>query len=1506
MKRNNYILTKCRSISILLLCIVCSLANAADNPETPDDLFTSLEDFTNYQADGAKTFAAKDIAIDFSKESIEVSLDVTKCDESSTKLRNILSIGNQIHKWESLSGGLNLHIYYTPKRVLEVGEKNNSGTLTPGTVYDGAWNAINTRLRLSLVNSSGTSANKNVDFDSNELVIKISASGIYINGAKLEDFDTSSIKFNTLLESTQISIGSQEGSCRSNAYYKYAKIDNVTDSSSSTDSKYAQPKIGSTYFICPIDDETKALTIATKNTNELIKVSTLSDADGQRWELKQSRGSSDYPYLLTSVLSNMAIDFACKDATSSPLTWTNEYDEGKNSNQECKFVEVDEENHTYKICVAKDGTDYYMVLNSSKNGLLKTTDPTQASVFIFVKTDGKFVDEDLATDIFSTQWIQDENKFEDNKEEGHATYIPYPTISDMEADKEHYDKPWLPADASKALIKNLNTQNGDEWKFCYVPGKTGGPCKSDFYAKDYDDSEWNTIRVPLSWEMAGYGKPVYTNIGYPFEYNPPKALKSQSYTNETNNNAIGFYRRKFTISDDWKAKRIFIHFDGVYSAAVVWVDGKYVGYSQGSNNDAEFDITACLDQDDNGYILTGEAYEHQLSVRVYRWCDGSYLEGQDMWHMPGIHRDVYLVAKPKIFVSDHVITAENLSADASSGDMKVTLTIDNRDKVENVTKTFVVSLLDKSNQMVGSAKTITYTSNASVSTSSETVSTTQSLEVSFTGLSGLTAWNAENPYLYNVTIKQIDGSNENGIEEMAFNTKFGFRNITLENNLVKINGERIFFKGVNTQDTHPEYGRAIDRETMWKDLTMMKRANINTLRTSHYPRQPKMYAMMDYLGFYVMDEADVECHYAWYRQGNSITPNSTWAGQYKDRGIRMVKRDRNHPCVIFWSLGNESGGGDNFQKEYDVIKALDNRPIHYEGSGSGANYSDLASNMYPTVDKVMSYSGLPANKPYFICEYAHAMGQGVGNLKDYWDVIEKSERTIGGCIWDWVDQAIYDVNKLPSGTQKDNNGLHYWTSGYDYNKVANWMGFEGNFLDNGLVTPDRSWTSKLTEVKKVYQYVGFADWNAANKSVTVKNKYNFTNLNQFELVYRVLKDGRLIEEGRTDMPSVEPSKEASIELSPVIKTAIRNDAEYLINLEVRLKEDADWAKAGYTVADAQFPLSEQDTSDGKAIGTDTDMALPTLKDYTAEGGTLSVADQQVTGTDKDGKEFAIAFDTDGKMTKWTYNEKNLLQTSTDNTITNGAAPDFNSCRNIDNDVNSTIAQVSRSTSTNVTTSLTQNSNGTASMSMKGEATNCTYTIDYTFYPDATVDMKVTFTPSGETRRLGLGMQFAKGFENVEFYARGPWSNYTDRKTGSYLGRYTTTVNNMIEEQIHPQTYGDHQDLRELILRNPEEGIKLSLKVGGQVSFSLSHYDESVWCGASGTGKKTLWNDATHWYGISQSNQVFAHFDYWVRGLGNNSCQGDACLTQYQCPASGTYTYTLRFQPSTLEVTPLSE
>ena len=1025
---------------------------------------------------------------------------------------------------------------------------------------------------------------------------------------------------------------------------------------------------------------------------------------------------------------------------------------------------------------------------------------------------------------FDASWIQNQQKVGDYKEDAHATFIPYASVEAMKSDAA-FNEPWLtPQNAETQLL------NG-EWKFKFVPGTQNGPGESEFFAADYDDSAWDNIRVPLSWEMAGYGTPVYTNVGYPFQNNPPNANVGYTYYGVEDHNAIGFYRRSFDVPESWNGKRLFVHFDGVYSAAVVWVNGKYVGYSQDSNTDAEFDIT--------DFAKVGK---NQLSVRVYRWCDGSYLEGQDMWHLSGIHRDVYLVATPKVFVADHYITAPNLSEDATSGTLKVALKVDNRDGVE-AAKKFLVELLDHEGKTVGSA------------TAEYSGTETKTINATIGELSDLRAWSAEDPYLYSVVVKQ---QTADGTDEMVFSTKYGFRNIEQKGNLVYINGKRVFFKGVNTQDAHPEYGRAIDMETMLRDVEMMKQANVNTVRTSHYPRQPKMYAMFDAYGLYTMDEANVECHF-----NQNLASNSTWRTAIDDREVRMVMRDRNHPSVIFWSLGNESGGASNFASSVSKIRQLDDRLIHYEGNMS---YSDLGSSMYPTVSSVSGSSNGYAGKPYFICEYAHAMGQAVGNLQEYWDVIEASNGILGGCIWDWVDQSFYDPARLVKGERKSENGFNYWVSGYDYNSTGGvGVGFQGNFVNNGLITPDRAWTGKLTEVKRVYQNAAFTDFY--DGKLTLKNKNSFVSLDGYDLVYQVLRDGRVVEEGTADMPAIAAGKEAKVAIP--YTTNVGDDAEYLLNVSLRLKEATMWAEEGYAVAEQQFEIGKH----------------PALAAHNADMNScsaLTVEGQTVKGKTADG-EFAISFN-NGKMQTWTYNGKALI----------AEGPDFNSYRKVDNDRNFRPT-FSNSASVSVTGALAK-SGDNATMSVKGRANACQYTIDYTFYPDGVVDMKVTFSPSASLARMGLGMQFAAGFEDVEYYARGPWSNYADRKTGSMIGRYQTTVDDMVDEMLHPQTYGDHQDMRSLTLRNnsvPGQPLSLNIEAEGQAAFSLGHYDETLWC----TWGDSMWNSQLHWYDLTRDPQIYAHFDYAQRGLGNNSCGGDGCLSQYEVPSRGNYSYTLRFTPS---------
>lgn len=1053
---------------------------------------------------------------------------------------------------------------------------------------------------------------------------------------------------------------------------------------------------------------------------------------------------------------------------------------------------------------------------------------------------------------FDESWVENEKVFEHWKQKAHATFIPYSSTAMMQKD-DCYKYPWL--EPKHADVLSLN---GD-WKFHYTADRSKGrPGKDDFYADNADVSGWDNIRVPLNWEMAGYDVPVYNNVGYPFHNNPPFI---KAFDDNFDKNPVGSYRRNFTLPENWKdGRRVFIHFDGACSAIVVWVNGQYAGYSQGANTDAEFDVT--------NYVRKGE---NNVSVRVYRWSDGSYLEGQDMWHLAGIHRDVYLVSTPRTFVFDHYITS---SLDAASkyteGSLDVALTVNNA-LCDKVTKNLEVELLDANNKLVASQNV------QAVMTAKDYHKT---FNVKMEGLKGLTPWSSENPYLYTVVVRQKHGDKE----EMVFSTKYGFRSVEQRGNLIYVNGERVFFKGVNTQDIHPLLGHAIDTETMLKDVVLMKKANVNTVRTSHYPRQPRMYAMFDYYGLYCMDEADVECH-----NNQSLSDTPSWENAYVDRTERMVLRDRNHPSVVFWSLGNESGGGQNFQATYDCVKRLlpgrDNF-VHYEGYNHGEKYSDFGSDMYPKVEKVIKQSSGLHGKPYFICEYAHAMGQAVGNLQEYWDVIEKSTGIVGGCIWDWVDQGIYDTRRIKENKPliDSKTGLHYYTSGYDYTRMNRGdNGFQGDFMSNGIITPGREWTAKLEEVKYVYRNADFV--GLKNHKLTLKNKSAFTNLaDAYTLTYRVLANGKEVEKGAAAVPSCKPG--ATCEVDIPYTTAVSADKEYVVELSLNLKNDASWAKKGYSMVATQFKLGADAAVASVPVADPTFVEQPhgTLPVIGKLKGKLKIEGRKVVG-----KNFAISFAENGTIADWTFNGKQIVMPE--------AGPDFNGFRRIANDnislgatggvaENENKEEGAISGQKHLVKAPTKQGKNVVVETTVGNGKD-THAIVYTIYPNGVVDMKVTFENSSvDTRRVGITMQFAPGMENVEYYAKGPWSNYIDRQRSQMLGRYSTTVDGMFEEQSAPQTMGDRQGLRNLKLSG--NGTSLDITVEGMLAFSLSHVDDQQF-------NYDVFYGGKHPYDLTRSPQVFAHFDSWQRGIGNHSCGGDSCLPQYQVP-TGKHVVTMRFAP----------
>lgn len=1153
---------------------------------------------------------------------------------------------------------------------------------------------------------------------------------------------------------------------------------------------------GATYSIT---SSAGALGVKNVVVNDAIySVPTDATSVEQQWTVLS--GSAETGYTLVIAADNsLYFDMATSadNGQSNPVLYTVST---VNPENQLLFVTVDGLVYNNDV----NDTPHYLVASASDAVVSTTTSEESATQFTFKKI--------VAPRSFDESWVNNPAVFGVYKEPAHATFIPYSESKLMKNDY-NYRKPW-----ERPEYADYISLNGS-WMFKYSADKADAP--QNFMNEDYDYSSWDEIIVPLSWEMAGYDTPVYTNVGYPFAANTNWTTEAASHSN-ADKCPVGSYVTSFYLPSHWNDKRFFLHFDGAYSAIAVWVNGQFVGYSQGANTDAEFDITDFAREDD----------ENHLAVRCYRWSDGSYLEGQDMWHLSGIHRDVYVIATPKVYVSDHVITSD-LSQDATSGSMNVKVTVDNRDLVETQ-QTIVVTLIDADNKTIA-------TKEVDVNTSSTEPSVTANITLN--GLTRLKPWSAENPYLYTVVIKQKN--------EMIFSTQYGFRNITKQGNLVYINGKRAFFKGVNTQDTHPFTGRAIDTATMLKDVTMMKQANINTVRTSHYPRQPKMYAMFDYYGLYCMDEADIECHGM-----QSISGLSVWKNQFVDRTERMVKRDINHPSVIFWSLGNESGNGSNFQATYDVCKQLDTRLVHYADANQ---YSDLGSNMYPKVSAVQNYSSGYNGKPYFICEYAHAMGQAVGNLKEYWNAIESSTGILGACIWDWVDQSIYDTSVSAAYTWTDFcqdfknelklNGFNRYVSGYDY-QTPDWtVGPQGNFVNNGIITAGREWTAKLTEVKKVYQNAAFS---LNGKTLTISNKNAFTNISdKYYVHYQVLMNGAIVEEGKVTAPSIAAGNSGTLTIP--FTTEVGTDAEYHLNVALALSESSTWAEMGYEVATEQFALNSR----------------PQLPVLTASvGGSLSANGNTVSGTTADGKSFSVTF-TNGQMTSYKYDGTEYI----------ASAPKYCGYRHIDNDRGSVFGN----TITLATNAMLSISNGVASY---GAASG--NRVEYKVYPNGVVDMTFAVTNNSiNAGRVGLEMQFKGGFENVEYVAKGPWSNYVDRQTGSYVGRYSTIVDKMIDENPHPQTYGDHQGLRELILDN---GVKqLLIQTSGDVAFSLSHYYERDW------NNGDLYADKLHWYDLTRHDDIYAHFDATQRGLGNGSCGGDAILSGYTTK-TGALTYTLRLTP----------
>ena len=1028
--------------------------------------------------------------------------------------------------------------------------------------------------------------------------------------------------------------------------------------------------------------------------------------------------------------------------------------------------------------------------------------------------------------IASPKW-EDETVFAENKERGVATYMPYDNEAEMLADAEYYATPW-----TEPVNDRYMTLNGT-WKFNLVSEPSQRPMT--FFEEGFDVSTWDNIPVPSNWEMQGYDKPIYCNVAYPHSNTPPFIGAHPSSNPGGKNygiNPVGSYVRTFEVPENWDGRRTFIHFGGIYSAAFVWLNGEYVGYTQGSNNVAEFDIT--------NYLKKGE---NKLAVQVFRWCDGSYLECQDMFRMSGIFRDVYLYNVPKVSVRDHYITAK-ISEDRYSADLNVNIELDNRDFVPG--KKSIKAALYAPNGTFVALDTVTLNTAAK----SATLSADLKLFVS-----DIKYWSAEKPNLYTVRISQYD---ENGNEEMAFSTKYGIRDIVIKKSLVYINGERVFFKGVNRHDTHPVYGRAVTTESMLQDVLLMKQNNINTVRTSHYPNAAKMYAMFDYYGLYCCDEADLENH-----ANQSISDRKSWIPAFVDRINRMVLRDRNHASVIMWSLGNEAGNGNNFGPCYDEAKRLDSRPVHYEGTRSGGDYgggrfSDFYSKMYPG-QAWMDKNTNNLDKPMFICEYAHAMGNAVGNLKEYWQKIEASNSCVGGCIWDWVDQAIFDPQEMKQGIYN----IH---TGYDYPGPH-----QGNFCSNGIIPPTREESPKLKEVKAAHQFIDITMPEVNTEygivKIELKNKYNFTNLDEFDVVFDVVKNGKVVYTGRESIRNIEPIEDKTIigkEFGKVwltikkanINRAVKNGDELLITIRVVQRNAQLHAPADFEVATAQFTLVER-------------APLAAIAPKGSPLAATSSLHETVIGNDK----VQVKFNGEtGQLTSLSFGGKEVL------------AEDmgfvYDNHRWVENDkYTNTSNGLEAKGEINV---VEENGNTVVKTVRKGSL--CDTEINYTIYPQGIVDVDAKFLPkSGDLRRAGLVAGIDPTLSNVNYVALGPWENTVDRKDGVVVGSYSGTIHNMYGTYVKPQSCGSREEAREIVLTDASgNGIKIETE--GNVSFSALPYTDA-----------DLMNTNHEWE-LTERPYTVLHLDAWLRGIGNASCGHDVGTLPEYCVPEKEMSYKLRISP----------
>nr|WP_320057818.1 glycoside hydrolase family 2 TIM barrel-domain containing protein [uncultured Bacteroides sp.] len=997
-----------------------------------------------------------------------------------------------------------------------------------------------------------------------------------------------------------------------------------------------------------------------------------------------------------------------------------------------------------------------------------------------------------------------------NKEAPRASALPYD--NEQLAINDNYEQ--------SPYYLSLN----GTWKFRWVKIPAERP--ADFYKEEYNTGDWDNIKVPGNWELQGYGIPIYTNVAYPHPKNPPYIPHSD--------NPVGSYKRSFDLPQTWDGRRVYLHFEAGTSAMYIWVNGAKVGYSQVTKSPAEFDITS--------YVKPGK---NNVAVEVYRWSDGSYLEDQDFWRLSGIDRSVYLYSTAQTRIQDF-FAAPDLDRSYKNGLLNVAVTLKNFQTTAAI-QTVELALLDKAGKSVFRvSKKVDVSANGT-----ELVNFLQKV-------SSPKLWSNETPDLYTLLLTLKD--KEGRLVEVT-SCKTGFRKVEIKDGQLMLNGKALLVHGVNMHEHNQYTGHYVEKATMLEDIRMMKRFNINAVRMSHYPQSTLWYKLCDEYGLLLCDEANLETHgmgaelQGWFDKSKHPAYLEEWAPAHRDRIVRLLERDKNHPSIILWSMGNECGNGPVFYEMYKWLKQRDpSRPVQFEQAGENEN-TDIVCPMYPGMNYMKDYAARKdVKRPFIMCEYSHAMGNSTGNFQEYFDIISTSKHMQGGFIWDWVDQGL---------ATKDENGRFYWGYGGDFGSAQ--YPNEENFCTNGLVFPDRTPHPGLYEVKKVYQNILFKAKEINKGVIAVENRFLYNDLKSYNFKWELLKNDAVIDHGTFALAQpAGTTREVKLAL-PAIQP--EEGAEYFLNVFAYTKYPTEMVPAAYEVASEQFAFA----ANNYFVAPLKANSKVEMKD---ENNNLSFTCGDV----------AMNFNKrNGELSSYRYKGQWLL----------GGAPQPQFWRApTDNDFGNRmqiLCNVWRTAGMNKRLKSMDVKQGDGQVVITSvyllNDVASEYTMKYTVYADGRLQVNGSWEAGSnslpEIPRFGMQLRLGQEFSNFTWYGRGPWENYSDRKTSSFIGQYTSTVAEQYVAYIRPQENGNKTDVRWLTLTNKEgKGIRIDGLQPLSVS-ALNNLPEDFDAG--------LTKSQRHINDINPRKEVILHVDLLQRGVGGDNSWGAYPHEEYLLKAKN-YSY----------------